>query len=584
MEKDEQTREFIRKAREVHGDRYDYSKVEYINSIMNVIIICIKHGEFLQRPNNHLQRKGCVNCIDRTKRRSNIEEFIKKAKDIHGDTYDYSKYNYVNSHTKGIIICKTHGEFTQHAGNHLQGKGCDYCGTERTANIRRKPFDKFIQQSKNIHGDTYDYSKVSYINSNTKVTIICKTHGEFQQTPAKHNLAKQGCPICGGSYKSNTEEFITKAKEIHGDIYDYSKVEYINNKTNVIIICKKHGEFQQTPHKHLSKSGCNYCGTDHTAEIRRKPISEFIEESKNTHGDKYDYSKVEYINGNTKVIIICKKHGEFPQTPNSHIQGNGCSKCAGQYVPSTEEYIEKAKEIHGDNYDYSKVNYTKAKDKIIITCKIHGDFETEAYHHSTGVGCSKCAGKYSPNTEEYIEKAIQKHGNKYDYSNVEYINGKTNIIIICKKHGEFSQNAQSHLCGHGCPICVNKTEAKLYEKLITIYSTLQTQFKQDWCKKQLCLPFDFCIPEYKIIIELDGEQHFRQVRDWKSPEEQQENDKYKEECANQNGYSVIRLLQEDVYNDTYDWVKELCEAIEQIKSSEGIKNRRLCKNGEYENY
>jgi very-short-patch-repair endonuclease len=117
-----------------------------------------------------------------------------------------------------------------------------------------------------------------------------------------------------------------------------------------------------------------------------------------------------------------------------------------------------------------------------------------------------------------------------------------------------------------------------------IYPSLISQFKQDWCKRIKHLPYDFCIPELKIIIELDGAQHFRQIMNWSSPEEQFENDKYKEECANQNGYSVIRLLQEDVYSDTYDWVKELTEAIEQIKSSEGITNIYLSKNGEYDEY
>jgi very-short-patch-repair endonuclease len=117
-----------------------------------------------------------------------------------------------------------------------------------------------------------------------------------------------------------------------------------------------------------------------------------------------------------------------------------------------------------------------------------------------------------------------------------------------------------------------------------IYPSLLTQFKQDWCKRTNHLPFDFCILEYKIIIELDGPQHFIQISNWASPEEQQENDKYKEECANQNGYSVIRLLQEDVFYDTYDWVKELCEAIEKVKINEGIINKRLCKNGEYDQF
>ena len=111
-----------------------------------------------------------------------------------------------------------------------------------------------------------------------------------------------------------------------------------------------------------------------------------------------------------------------------------------------------------------------------------------------------------------------------------------------------------------------------------------TQFKQDWCKKLKHLPFDFVIPEYKIIIELDGPQHFQQVSNWSSPKEQFENDKYKETCANDNGYSVIRLLQEDVFYDTYDWVKELCEAIEEIKNGGEVANIYLCTNEEYDNF
>jgi hypothetical protein len=127
MEQHDKTKEFIHKASEVHGEKYDYSKVEYKNAHQKVIIICKTHGEFLQSPNGHLSNSGCVKCIDRTKRRSNIEEFIIKANDVHGDKYDYSKFNYINCKTKGIIICKKHGEFTQHASNHLLGKGCSKC-------------------------------------------------------------------------------------------------------------------------------------------------------------------------------------------------------------------------------------------------------------------------------------------------------------------------------------------------------------------------------------------------------------------------------------------------------------------------
>ena len=143
--------------------------------------------------------------------------------------------------------------------------------------------------------------------------------------------------------------------------------------------------------------------------------------------------------------------------------------------------------------------------------------------------------------------------------------------------------------GRWCSKCKNKTERKMYNKLKEKYPEIIYQFKKEWCINQLSktnkyLPFDFCIPEHKIIIELDGPQHFRQIMNWKTPEEQFENDKFKEECANNNGYSIIRLLQEDVMNDTYDWLKELCDAFEEIKSSNEFRNRRLCKNNEYNNF
>ena len=322
-------------------------------------------------------------------------------------------------------------------------------------------------------------------------------------------------------------------------------------------------------------------------------IKEFIKKAIQKHGDIYDYSKVEYKKAIEKVIIICQKHGEFEQTPDSHLQGRGCNKCgiekrAANRRSSTDEFINKAQEIHGYKYDYSKVEYVNSQINVIITCKDHGDFEQTPSGHLVG-GCLKCSINFRgtlrrKTTEQFIKEAKQKQGDKYDYSKVDYNNTHENVIIVCNSHGEFQQTPNSHLRGAGCPMCVNKTEAKMYETMKQIYPTLITQFKQDWCKRLLHLPFDFCIPECKIIIELDGAQHFRQVRNWSSPEEQFENDKYKEDCANENGYSVIRLLQEDVFYDTYDWVKELCDAIEEVKSSEGITNVYLCQNDEYEQF
>ena len=129
-----------------------------------------------------------------------------------------------------------------------------------------------------------------------------------------------------------------------------------------------------------------------------------------------------------------------------------------------------------------------------------------------------------------------------------------------------------------------KTETKLYKTLLPLYPTIIHQFKQDWCMKKTYLKFDFCIPEHNIIIELDGPQHFIQVSNWSSPQEQFENDKFKEKCANENSYSVIRILQEDVLLNKYEWVKELCDTIEEIKNGDEIVNVYLCKNGEYDTF
>jgi very-short-patch-repair endonuclease len=136
--------------------------------------------------------------------------------------------------------------------------------------------------------------------------------------------------------------------------------------------------------------------------------------------------------------------------------------------------------------------------------------------------------------------------------------------------------------GYWCPFCVNKTETKFYKILKELFPSIIYQFKVEWCKNKMHLPFDFCIPEYKIIIELDGPQHFTQIMEWKTPEEQFKRDKYKEQCANENNYSVIRIIQSDVFNDTYNWLKELCETIEELKNGDEIANIYLCKNKEYD--
>ena len=280
----------------------------------------------------------------------------------------------------------------------------------------------------------------------------------------------------------------------------------------------------------------------------------FIEKARATHGDKYDYSKVNYKTAKTKIIIGCKDHGDFEQTPGNHLSGYNCQKCANNGKMTTEQYISRASIAHANKYDYSKVNYVNANNKITIICKEHGEFEQiPDFHLNRKCGCPKCADNVALTTPEFIDRANKIHGSdKYDYSKVEYVNSRIHVNIVCNEHGEFEQTPTRHLKGDGCPHCINKTEYKLFELLKARYPTVQRQFKAEWCKQKRCLPFDFVIEEHKIIIEMDGPQHFTQVANWRPPELQQQQDLFKTKCAVENGYTVIRVLQTDVANDLID--------------------------------
>jgi hypothetical protein len=183
--------------------------------------------------------------------------------------------------------------------------------------------NKFITKAKKIHGDKYDYSLCEYINSNVKVKIVCNKHGVFEQLMVKHINRKQGCSLCNGGVKLTTNEFITRAKKIHGDKYDYSLCEYINSKIKVKIICDKHGVFEQIASSHTDqKTGCPICSKKHNYNN-----SEFIEKAIIIHNNIYDYSDIEYKNNYTKIKIKCNKHGVFEQTPTNHLNGKGCPIC-----------------------------------------------------------------------------------------------------------------------------------------------------------------------------------------------------------------------------------------------------------------
>jgi hypothetical protein len=213
------------------------------------------------------------------------------------------------------------------------------------------------------------------------------------------------------------------------------------------------------------------------ANTIRKTTDEFIHDSKKIHGDKFTYDKSRYVRFDHKLIITCQKHGDFMLSPRSHLAGAGCYKCNFN-KSTTEEFIKSANKIHNNRYDYSFVNYVSVDAKVTIVCKIHGAFDQSPYNHLHGANCQKCVGTAKLTTNDFIRRAREKHGNKYDYSLSEYTGCKEKIVIICKIHGNFKQSAQDHIVGKECKLCALEklngipiTSPQVYEKF-KIYKRL----------------------------------------------------------------------------------------------------------------
>lgn len=243
---------------------------------------------------------------------------------------------------------------------------------------------------------------------------------------------------------------------------------------------------------------------------RRLTTEEFISRAKEVHGDKYNYSKVHYLSTDTKVCVICPEHGEFFVTPHHHLRSVGCPKCAGR-LKTNEDIISQFVNVHGDKYDYSKVNYRKATSKVTIICPKHGEFKQRPSDHLSGYGCPKCRSLRLDNNT-FIEKARKVHGNKYDYSKTEYKGCRNLIKIICSKHGEFLQTPFKHLQGHGCPCCneshLERDVRGALEKNGIRYEYQCNKKRFPWLEKQ---SLDFYLPDYHTAIECQGKQHYESI-------------------------------------------------------------------------
>lgn len=310
--------------------------------------------------------------------------------------------------------------------------------------MKRATTEEFIVKARLLHGERYDYSKVEYSTAGAEIQVICREHGSFFQRACAH-LQGQGCPRCGLT-KGSFAKFLEKARIVHGEKYTYPSTEYKSATEMIDIVCSTHGVFRQTRHNHVHGHGCPQCGVTSRAQKRSSDTEEFTLKATTVHGDRYDYSRVNYESNKKKVEIVCKDHGSFFQQPISHLQGVGCPACGGNLLKTTEDFITMAKQVHGDTYDYSQVDYRGATSQV---------------------------------------------------------------RIICKKHGIFLQKAHAHLTNRGCLSCnSSKGELRIKDLLIKQGIPFSQQKRFTDCRYKSPLPFDFFVNE-TFLIEFDGVQHFK---------------------------------------------------------------------------
>jgi len=251
--------EFIQKSILKHDNKYDYSEVEYVNMKTKVVLYCENNHRFLISPDNFLRGRKCPYCSGRNDLVNSLQKFIKKSNKIHNKKYLYHKFIYIDNKTKGIIVCKKHGDFKQTSNLHLSGSGCKKCYHESL----KYNLEYFIEKSNKVHNNFYNYSESIYKDYNKSLVIICPKHGKFNQKPSVH-ISGSGCKKCMiDRFRIDYDSFIERSNKVHNNFYTYEKKSYSDMKTKMIIYCPIHGSFNMIPDNHISKKqGCNSCSNN----------------------------------------------------------------------------------------------------------------------------------------------------------------------------------------------------------------------------------------------------------------------------------------------------------------------------------
>ena len=426
--------QFIERVEKICPNRFDFSKLNYVNKNTPVCLIDKEFGNLdLWVIPASLDKGRNIKHPMKT-----FEEFLFLAEKYHPNEFDFtitkeafkeipSEKISKNSQFKVPALCKETNEIFSRSIHWFVTPFALQKRKDKTSK-KEKEFETFIEKSHILYGNKFDYSKVVWKNYNTSVEIVCNDcKASIFVVPNKHLKGNTTCKNCGKLYKKEkdlekkTIEFIERLKILYGDKFDYSYINYINYDTKVKLLCKKHNQFFEEYPRNLLKGrekGCLLC----KEELRIEAAKNFIEKAKKIHEDLYDYSLVidTYKNMTTKVEIICNNCGQhFFQTPTTHIYSqHGCPFCSQKRAASkisekrlytTEEFIEKARVIHGNKYDYSEVNYTGINNYVTIICPKHGPFEQKAGNHiHDGAGCFKCYAESRALTTEEFIKRAKE--------------------------------------------------------------------------------------------------------------------------------------------------------------------------------
>ena len=361
--------EFVARVKAIHGDRYGLEKAVYVDIKTPVILHCDKHGDFPITPDKIFHAKqGCGKCAGKG---LTTEDFIKNAREVHGDRYDYSKTVYTKAKDEVVITCKEHGDFKMLPYNHVTlGCNCPEC-----SGVAKVTEGMFLKRAKEKYGDKYDYSLACFVNNETEIKIRCNACGTiFKQTPNNHIQGLQGgCPTCRYKYVADAEkipfdEFVRRAIEAHGDKYSYHEETYTNISSKTIITCKNHGDFEQYAIVHVNGSGCPYCADELVGASLMLNTDIFKQRVKEKYGDAFDLSETIYNGWDKKVTIKCNTCGEsFEQRPNDFLRGFGCPNCNASYGESTiKVFLEKYKINFIKQYAINNENLFCTNKKIYV--------------------------------------------------------------------------------------------------------------------------------------------------------------------------------------------------------------------------